>query len=325
MAIFEAKDCLSPIKDKGTIVIQKGVFFETPYTFCIPTYKRSRDLKEALDSVFAQQTNLLFNVIVSDNNPERDDETEVLIKTYYSEKRNLRYIKNAENLGMAGNWNRLILECRTDYLILFHDDDVLFPYYLERIDKVRQRYPDLSALNCGKIEGPNTIFKDKNSKEGKVLIHTAKTNYFKFLFGAPSGCLFKVDDLKHIGGFDNGAYPSIDYVCIEKLCLEKKMVLVITEELMFYRIGENATAKVETQKKWLDVDFQIKKELKDLLDISTLKFKMALWFEIKMRLRRLRKSKINSTYLHYKPGDRLFCALYMLYDYCLRRRTKVVK
>ena len=109
MALFEEKDCLSQVNDKSVIVVKEGVVQDALSSFCIPTYRRSKDLKEAIDSVFAQQTGIPFNVIVSDNNPERNDETEILINTYYADKDNLRYIKNAENLGMAGNWNRLVL------------------------------------------------------------------------------------------------------------------------------------------------------------------------------------------------------------------------
>lgn len=319
MALFEEKDCLSPIKDKSAIIVKEGTYQNALYTFCIPTYKRSKELKEALDSVFAQQTNIPFNVIISDNNPERNDETEDLINVYYADKENLRYIKNADNLGMAGNWNRLILECKTEYMVLFHDDDVLFPFFLEKIDCIQAHYPGVSVLNSGKIDWKGDDMPAVYHK-GSLKKHLKQTNYCKYLFGPPSGCLFKVLDLKKIGGFDGASYPSIDYVAIEKLCLADKLVLATTEPLMLYRVGENATAKIETQLKWLDIDYQIKNELKDILGISNSTYKMALWFEIKMRLRALRNSNVSCSYMQYKPGSRLFCLLYALYFFMLRRR-----
>ena len=318
--LFEYKDCLSPIKDKGIVVVKKGRSVESLYTFCVPTFKRSGDLKEALDSVFSQQTTIPFNVIVSDNNPERDDETEVLIEKYYSNKDNLTYIKNVENLGMAGNWNRLILECKTEYMVLFHDDDVLFPNFLERLEEIRSQYPTVAALNAGKQKSSNPSGDTIKSRSGRLVSHTAKSNYCKYLFGAPSGCLFKISDLISIGGFDDDSYPSIDYVAIEKLCLENKVVLSTSEPLMFYRVGSNATAKLETQLKWLDIDYQIKNELKEKLGLSPVLYKTALWFETKMRLRGIIKITPGTRYNGYKAGGNTFCVLYSLYDYCLRMR-----
>lgn len=318
--LFEYKDCLSPIKDKGKIVLKQGVQKDALYTFCIPTFKRSGDLREALDSVYAQQTAIPFNVVLSDNNPERDDETEKLIEEYYQDKENLTYFKNAENLGMAGNWNRLILECRTEYMILFHDDDVLFPNFLERIDTIRKIYPGVTALNAGKQKSSNPSGDTIKSKSGRIVSHTAKSNYCKYLFGAPSGCLFRMADLDAIGGFDEVSYPSIDYVAIEKLCLSNKPVISTTEPLMFYRVGSNATAKLDTQLKWLDIDYQIKTELKEKLGVSSALYKTALWFETKMRLRGVNKISPGTCYNGYKAGGNVFCVLYNMYDYCLRTR-----
>lgn len=324
MAFFEGKDCLTPVDKVGKITIKEGVSQDALYTFCIPTFKRKKDLKEALDSVFSQQTDIPFNVIVSDNNPERDDETEALIHARYSNKDNFFYFKNAENLGMADNWNRLVRECPTKYMILFHDDDVLFPFFLERVDAIRRQHPEVSALNTGKVKGPQTIIRDNLKRTGRIYKHTAKNNYSKYLFGAPSGCLFNISDLEEVGGFDADTYPSIDYVCIEKLCLAGKQVLTTSEELMFYRVGENATAKFETQLKWLDVDYQIKTELKKHLGISNIVYKTSLWFEIKMRLRGIKNLETSIMYLGYKPGSKIFCLLYGLYARFLKIRIKVV-
>lgn len=324
MAIFEGKDCLAPISKVGKIIIKEGTSQDALYTFCIPSYKRSKDLKEALDSVFDQKTKIPFNVLISDNNPDREDETELLIQTYYSNKDNLWYIKNAENLGMAGNWNRLILECKSEYMIMLHDDDVLFPFFLERIDNIRKIHPDLSALNTGKKVGAVPVLEKNVRGTGKVYKHTAKTDYCKFFFEAPTGCLLKVSDLKEVGGFDPETYPSIDYVCIMKLCLAGKIVLKTDEKLMFCRDVENTTARLETQMKWLDIDYNMKTELKELLGISNIMYKVTLWFELKMRLYVIKKLKSDVQYRDYKPGSKIFCVLYGLYVCYFKKKLIVV-
>ena len=67
---------------------------DTFYTFGIPTYKRSKELDEALTSIYNQKSSIKYNVIVSDNNPMRDDETELMMKSKYGKKDNVFYFKN---------------------------------------------------------------------------------------------------------------------------------------------------------------------------------------------------------------------------------------
>ena len=61
----------------------------------IPTYKRVSTLRETLDSVIRQTGNHNYEILVVDNNPERGDETELMMAEYVSVK-NLLYFKNTE-------------------------------------------------------------------------------------------------------------------------------------------------------------------------------------------------------------------------------------
>ena len=313
MAFFEYVDSLSSLKEAKKIEIKEGIQQESLYTFCIPTFKRSQDLKIAVDSVFSQKTAIPYNVIISDNNPERGDETEQLVLECYSDKPNLTYFKNTENLGMTGNWNRLVMECKTEYMILFHDDDLLFPYFLEELEKIRKRFLKVSALNTSKILWTGGSYSLPKNRKDKTKIHSSKTNFNRFNFGAPTGCLFRVDDLKEIGGFDPAGKQSFDYIAVEKLCLKQKVVLSTKQKLMLYRVVNNYSSKIENQLNWLTIDYQIKTELKELLGISDFIYKLVLWFEIKMRLRSIDKISPGIKYLNYSPGSRFFCLLYGLY------------
>lgn len=62
-------------------------------SICIPTYGRVEILKNTLDSIFTQWVeNEKFEVCISDNSPT--DETEQMLKMYYSDKTNLVYNKS---------------------------------------------------------------------------------------------------------------------------------------------------------------------------------------------------------------------------------------
>jgi hypothetical protein len=253
-------------------------------------------------------------VIVSDNNPERYDETEKLISSYYVNKENLLYFKNIENLGMAGNWNRLILECKTKYMIMLHDDDCVLPFFLSYVNSVVNKYADVSVLNSGKYKwnGGNIKIAPIKTKY-KVIKHSKYTNFAYFSFGAPSGCLFRVDDIKEVGGFDADTYPSIDYVLVQKLCMNKKLVLQSCNKIVLYRIIANTTSKLETQLAWLDMDYNIKEELALTLNIPASIKNVVEYFEIKLRLRSISKIKKGIKYRGWTAGGDFFLFFFNIY------------
>ncbi|HEX2037869.1 MAG TPA: glycosyltransferase family 2 protein, partial [Chloroflexota bacterium] len=84
---------------------------------CISTYNRSRYLRRAIESVLGQ-TFGDFELIVSDDRSP-DDTAEVVAQ--YRDPR-LRYHRNAENLGLVGNYNRCLELARGQYIGIFDDD-----------------------------------------------------------------------------------------------------------------------------------------------------------------------------------------------------------
>lgn len=118
----------------SSICIRESAVKDAKFTIAIPTYKRAQLLKESIDSALAQQNCCEFIVMVVDNNPERDDETEKLIGTYNND--NLCYYKNSENIGMAGNWNRMFELSSSQWTVMLHDDDIISPYYIQTMQNV---------------------------------------------------------------------------------------------------------------------------------------------------------------------------------------------
>ena len=55
---------------------------EPVFTIAIPTFCRSSLLKEAVLSALNQVTNVPYDIIVVDNNPKRNDETEQLLNQF---------------------------------------------------------------------------------------------------------------------------------------------------------------------------------------------------------------------------------------------------
>jgi glycosyltransferase involved in cell wall biosynthesis len=88
-------------------------------SICIPAYKRAEFLKRLLDSI-NNQSFRNFEVVLSDDSP--DNSIELLCENY-SKYFNIRYFKNATQLGTPENWNEAIRHANGEWLKLMHDDD----------------------------------------------------------------------------------------------------------------------------------------------------------------------------------------------------------
>lgn len=319
--VFDYKDSISEIRNVEAITILSEVDDSLDYTFGIVTYKRRNDLKEAIDSVLAQKGDIKFNLLVIDDCPERNDETEQLISLEYTSLTNLTYIKNATNLGQAGNWNRLFVFCKTKYLIMLHDDDVLLPKFLEKMDYFLRKNPSASAINSGKIQwdgsfdGRNISYRSSD----RCFVFNKYMNFPAYHFQAPSGCIFNVQDVVDEGGFDPDTFPSIDYVLIQKLCLKKKLLILTEEPLMLYRVVGNASSKLQTQVKWLEIDYKIKEELGFLLKLPSWYINMVVFFETKIRLRTINRLHDNYKYKGYSPGGNFFLVFQKSFTWLYRK------
>jgi glycosyltransferase involved in cell wall biosynthesis len=105
-------------------------------TVGIPTYNRSTLLAETIESVLAQ-TYGDFRVVVSDN--ASDDDTSDVVRSFADER--ILYLRSDRNIGVVGNFNRLIAATETDFFVLLPDDDLLYPDYLAAASEALERFP----------------------------------------------------------------------------------------------------------------------------------------------------------------------------------------
>ena len=111
-------------------------------TYAIPFYSGRALLERAIASVLAQ-TNDAWTAYVCDNaSPEPG--IEELVKTAGGGR--IGYVRNAENVGMAGNFNRCIDLAKTDLVTLLHSDDELEPTYTETMLAAADRHPAAVAV-----------------------------------------------------------------------------------------------------------------------------------------------------------------------------------
>jgi glycosyltransferase involved in cell wall biosynthesis len=94
----------------------------------LAVYNGERYLAETIDSILAQ-TFHDFELIISDN--ASTDHTQEIARAYAAKDERIRYYRNAKNLGIAPNYNRVIGLARGEYFKLADYDDLLAPTFLE--------------------------------------------------------------------------------------------------------------------------------------------------------------------------------------------------
>jgi abequosyltransferase len=95
-------------------------------SICIPTYNRSRFLREALDSIIASASGCLpdVEVVVSDN--ASPDDTPAVMAEYQAQFPWIRYFRNDVNVGEA-NFFLVAQRAKGEFVWIFGDDDKLLP------------------------------------------------------------------------------------------------------------------------------------------------------------------------------------------------------
>jgi len=94
----------------------------------MPAYNQQDLIAESIESVLAQHYDD-WELIIGDDCSE--DNTYEIIKSYqakYPDK--IVAFRNSTNLGLAGNFNAVLRQCRGKYVAFMGGDDVLLPYKL---------------------------------------------------------------------------------------------------------------------------------------------------------------------------------------------------
>jgi len=101
-------------------------------TIAIPTYNRARCLRELLSGLIDQLKNeSRVELIISDN--ASPDETPAVVKDFVARGLEVRYIRNATNIGPDANFLQCFEQARGKYVWLFSDDDLLVPGGIAKI------------------------------------------------------------------------------------------------------------------------------------------------------------------------------------------------
>ena len=274
------------------------------YTFLLPAYK-GQFLDEMLRSIQGQ-TYSDFKVVISDDCSPEDLRS--ICEPYFVDPR-FTYRRNEENIGsksLVAHWNLLVSMCDTEFLIMASDDDVYEPQFLEEIDRLTVKYPqvDLFRARPNNINYLGEITRTEGQSE-ELLSHEAfmlRLYDADFVGGEPTYC-YRTKTLVENGSFVDFplAWFSDDAT---NIMMSRNGCAVTTEVLFNFRCSD-----VHITNQWGKPQDSTKKVAATLAFYKWMKTYMAYLAENKSKEETVRRyqrkvcSNIQSHIYHCRPAD----------------------
>jgi len=137
-----------PILYARTLYRKRGPT-EGSISVVIPARNRAQYLEEAvLSSVYQTRPPREVYIVVDPS----DDGTELLAKELSERFREVRCIFNKENRGIAEARNQGIVAAASDYVMFLDSDDVLNPWYFEKVGALLDRNPEVGIAYSDYVE-----------------------------------------------------------------------------------------------------------------------------------------------------------------------------
>lgn len=243
---------------------------EVDITFVIPTYKRTKYLGEALESIVQidEITSTKYEILIINNDPT-DLMEEVIAK--YSKYPISVYI-NQENYGMIGNVNQGARLAKGVYISFLHDDDYLLAnYYKVLKDELKKGYDclitgryllsDKPVVNTkGKILNLCFFYRHLyRRKIGQINIKDCLYSSRNIYLAPTCGTLFLKKALVEYGYFKDTHGLAWDYYNFRKFNANHK-VAIVRDFVAVYRLTSGASNSEKTRRDFVEDQYSIVEE-----------------------------------------------------------------
>ena len=216
------------------------------FTIVIPVKTGGVYLKKAVESVLSQ-TFADFELIILGDTVTAAGSDPVLISKYQDPR--IKFLLEDKELNMLENWARITALHKGEFLTILGYDDILYPTYLETIDRLINEDPAASVYQCGFhfinaqdqfCESGFALPANTNQKEllGKLLKND--------LFIMATGYMMRSKDYDLIGGIPT-SYPNLLYADFELwLKLTGLSHLAFSPSIQFaFRLHESTTVRTK--------------------------------------------------------------------------------
>ncbi|MEI8090416.1 MAG: glycosyltransferase [Opitutaceae bacterium] len=201
-------------------------------TFGIPAYNRPALLAETLASIAAQTTAIPYEVIVCDDGTR--PETAAIVARFPAA--NFFYHRNTPSLGPVRNWNEVIHRARGTWVMVLHEDDTLYPWYLASV--VPHLCNDLAAICTRTVSGatPPKLIAPAEPAHARALPYPPRF-FLKSAMTPFPGVLIRRELAQSLGGFSENAGPLADYEFWYRLSCAGRIEVMRTVAA-FYRVAD---------------------------------------------------------------------------------------
>jgi glycosyltransferase involved in cell wall biosynthesis len=198
-------------------------------SFGIPAYSRPALLAEAIASLAAQTAELDYEIVVCDDGalPEARRAVE------RGPAGRCRYLPNPAPLGAVANWNRCLEAARGEWVMVLHEDDALYPWYLAAA--APRLRPGLAAICTRTLQGAAPPPAAPPRRPARAAAY--RPGYFLKSSMTPfPGVLMRRSLALELGGFDPRWGPLADYEFWYRLACAGP-VEVLRTAAAFYRVA----------------------------------------------------------------------------------------
>ncbi len=216
---------------------------------CMPLYNGEKYLRESVESVLSQSMSDLELIVCDDCST--DSSCNILAQ--FDDPRITLY-HNEKNLGLAGNWNRVMSYASGRYIKIMMQDDLLGRDALERQTALMEANPGtvLSIGNTSVIDKDGNVMMERNRfKEDGVISgikYARKSLRGRNIYCEPPNYLIRREALDRTGYFDTSLIYTPDW----DLCLslsETGDIACTCTHVMSFRISDSQeTSKIYKKK-----------------------------------------------------------------------------
>ncbi|QDV36258.1 glycosyltransferase family 2 protein [Tautonia plasticadhaerens] len=141
---------MSPARDPSAVPpiepVSEGL--DRPFwSVMMPAYNAGDYLEQSLRSVLDQDPGPhRMQIAVVDDASAGVDRAEAIVRRLAPAR--VEFHRAAENLGLAGNWNRCIGLARGHWVHLLHQDDWILPGFYEQLGRAEAEAPGVGAAFC---------------------------------------------------------------------------------------------------------------------------------------------------------------------------------
>ena len=216
-------------------------------TIAIPTYNRREYLGKCIKSIL-NQTFQDFEIIIFDNHSNYNIKGFIL----QLKDRRIKLIINQKNLGNRGNFRKIFnYKFNSKYIIIFHDDDIMHPYLLDKEIELLEKNPDMVFVgtNMNFVKNHKQMSKFSTKIKNNIMIFNNSMSFTKLLLTNFNLCLdsvmYRMNILEDITSYDNKFFKWGDRPYLVNLS-KKGKIAILKDKLVNYRIHKNQDSQTES-------------------------------------------------------------------------------